>query len=183
MSIFSIYCFILIVYWVLLSTTRSVNVIVLSNLLEVFTCNINERTILRPANSWITASTNNYSHNYTVSQNCPFDYCLPRPSHLHLSYPNSQCQFNRSGLLCGQCQQGLSTVFGSSQCRTNALTEIMMPSCICCHDKTLRDRMRSTRSATCRDCQTGQAYLNDLWRERANLRNICAYWIPPSMQQ
>ena len=82
----------------------------------VFNCNLKDRTILRPANSWITAATNNYSHNYTASQNCPFDYCLPHSSHLHLSYPNSQCQFNRSGLLCGQCQQGLSTVFGSSQC-------------------------------------------------------------------
>ena len=82
----------------------------------VFTCNINDRTIIRPANSWITATTNNYSHNYTVSQKCPFDYCLPQSSHLDLSFPNSQCQFNRSGLSCGQCQQGLSAVFGSSQC-------------------------------------------------------------------
>ena len=82
----------------------------------VFTCDINTRTILRPANSWIAATTNNYSHNYTVSLKCPFDYCLPRSSHLELSTPNSQCQFNRSGLLCGQCQNGLSTVFGSSQC-------------------------------------------------------------------
>ena len=40
------------------------------NVLEfvgVFSCNLNDRTILRPANSWITATTNNYSHNYTVS--------------------------------------------------------------------------------------------------------------------
>jgi len=82
----------------------------------VFSCDINNRTILRPANSWITATTKNYSHNYTVSQKCPFDYCLPHSSHLDLSNPNSQCQFNRSGLLCGQCQQGLSAVFASSQC-------------------------------------------------------------------
>ena len=85
--------------------------------LLTFTCNINDRTILRPDNSWISATTNNnYSHSYTVCQICPFDYCLSHSSHLHLSHPNSQCQFNRSGLLCGQCQQGLSTVFGSSQC-------------------------------------------------------------------
>ena len=82
-----------------------------------FTCNINDRTILRPGNSWISATTNNYSHNYTVCQVCPFDYCLPQSSHLHLSHPDSQCQFNRSGLLCGQCQQGLSALFGSSQCQ------------------------------------------------------------------
>ena len=86
-------------------------------ILFTFTCNINDRTILRPSNSWINATTNNYYiHNYMICQVCPFDYCLPQPSHLHLSHPNSQCQFNRSGLLCGQCQQGLSTVFGSSEC-------------------------------------------------------------------
>ena len=85
-------------------------------ILFTFTCNINDRTILRPSNSWISATTNNYTHNYTICQVCPFDYCLPQSSHLHLSHPNSQCHFNRSGLLCGQCQQGLSTVFGSSEC-------------------------------------------------------------------
>ena len=55
----------------------------------VFTCDINHRTILRPANSWITATTNNYSHNYIISHKCPFDYCLPHTSHLDLSNPNS----------------------------------------------------------------------------------------------
>ena len=36
---------------------------------------------------------------------------------LTLSTPDSQCQFNRSGVLCGQCQHSLSAVFGSSQCK------------------------------------------------------------------
>ena len=85
-------------------------------ILFTFTCNINDQTILRPDNSWISAATNNYSHSYTVCKICPFDYCLPQSSHLRLSHPNSQCQFNRSGLLCGKCQQSLSTVFASSQC-------------------------------------------------------------------
>ena len=80
-------------------------------------CNIDDQTIPRPANSWISAHTVNNSHSYDVSLHCPFDYCLPDSSHLNLSTPDSQCQFNRSGLLCGQCQQGLSAVFGSSQCK------------------------------------------------------------------
>ena len=88
----------------------------LFGILFTFTCNINDRTILRSGSSWISGTTSNYSHSYIVCQTCPFDYCLPWSSHLHLSYPNSQCQFNRSGLLCGQCQQGLSAVFGSSEC-------------------------------------------------------------------
>ena len=80
-------------------------------------CNINDQTILRPADSWISATTHNNSYAYNISLHCPFHYCLPHSSHLNFSTPNSQCQFNRSGLLCGHCQQGLSTVFGSSYCQ------------------------------------------------------------------
>ena len=85
--------------------------------LSITSCNINDRTILRPANSWISAVTVNNSHSYTVSSQCPFDYCLPHSSHLNLSNPDSQCQFERSGIVCGECQHGLSTVFGSSHCK------------------------------------------------------------------
>ena len=87
------------------------------SILQISFCNITQQTVLRPAKSWITAYANNGSYNYHVSPHCPFDYCLPYSSHLNLSTPNSQCQFNRSGLLCGQCQHGLSTVFGSSKCQ------------------------------------------------------------------
>ena len=85
--------------------------------LFITSCNINDRTILRPANSWISAVTANNSHSYTVSSQCPFDYCLPHSTHLNLSNPDTQCQFERSGIVCGECQQGLSTVFGSSHCK------------------------------------------------------------------
>ena len=84
---------------------------------SIISCNINDRTILRPANSWISAVTVNNSHTYNVSSQCPFDYCLPYSSHLNLSNPDSQCQFKRAGVVCAECQQGLSTVFGSSHCK------------------------------------------------------------------
>ena len=84
----------------------------------VTSCNVNDQTISRPANSWISATTtHNNSYTYQISLHCPFHYCLPHSSHLNFSTPNSQCQFNRSGLLCGQCQQGLSSVFGSVYCQ------------------------------------------------------------------
>ena len=85
--------------------------------LSITLCNINDGTILRPANSWIFAKTMNNSHLYDTSSQCPYDYCLPHPSNLNLSDPDSQCQFKRSGVLCGECKQGLSNVFGSSQCK------------------------------------------------------------------
>ena len=83
------------------------DIILSSHIPSLTQCNIDDQTIPRPANSWISAHTVNNSHSYHVSLHCPFDYCLPHSSHLNLSTPDSQCQFNRSGLLCGQCQQGL----------------------------------------------------------------------------
>ena len=80
-------------------------------------CNIDDQTILRPTNYWILPIFQNISYRYEVSLHCPFHYCLPYSSHLNFSTPNSQCQFSRSGILCGHCQQGLSTVFGSSNCQ------------------------------------------------------------------
>ena len=79
-------------------------------------CDINNQTVLRPANTWITA-TAQIPYSYHITEYCPFHYCLPHSSYLNVSTPNLQCQFNRSGLLCGHCQQGLSAIFSSSQCQ------------------------------------------------------------------
>jgi len=81
------------------------------DVISVTTCNLTDGTILRPANSWISADTVNGSHRYHVSSQCPFDYCLPHSSYLNLSTPDMQCQFNRSGVLCGHCQQGESVLY------------------------------------------------------------------------
>ena len=89
-----------------------------SSVISISSCNINDQTILRPPNSWIVGKTNSdHLHSYQVSQQCPLDYCLPYSSYLDLSNPDSQCQFNRAGLLCGNCKKGLSAVFGTSKCQ------------------------------------------------------------------
>ena len=85
----------------------------LMSYLSVAPCDLNDGTIHRPAHTWITGYA---SHSYVVSLHCPFDYCLPHSSRLNLLTPNSQCQFRRTGVICGHCQDGLSTVFGSSHC-------------------------------------------------------------------
>ena len=90
---------------------------ILKLILLIITCDINHQTILRPAGSWLSAVTINDSHQYHISPHCPLHYCLPQSSQFNFSTPNSQCQFNRSGLLCGHCQQGLSTVFGYYHCQ------------------------------------------------------------------
>ena len=85
----------------------------------ITSCDLNDETILRPANSWISAYQMqvDQKYEYKISKSCPYKYCLPHSSHLNLSMSDSQCQFHRTGLLCGKCQQGLSTIFGSSQCK------------------------------------------------------------------
>ena len=78
-------------------------------------CNIDHSAIRRPANTWITVHNQTQKTKYLISD-CPMDYCLPYSSYVNLLYPDLQCQFNRTGVLCSQCQQPLSMVFGSSRC-------------------------------------------------------------------
>ena len=85
--------------------------------LNIGNCYIDESSIQRPTNTWIFAHTEDQSNGteYLFSR-CPMDYCLPFSSHVNLLYPDTQCQFKRSGTLCSQCQHGFSMVFGSSKC-------------------------------------------------------------------
>ena len=78
------------------------------------TCYIDQSAIRRPANTWISYTQSGNSK-YLISD-CPMDYCLPFSSNVNLLHPDTQCQFNRSGILCSQCQPSLSMVFGSSRC-------------------------------------------------------------------
>ena len=83
---------------------------------DIDTCYIDLSAITRPANTWITAHTlTNNTTNYLISD-CPMDYCLPYSTNVNLLYPDLQCQFNRTGILCSQCQNSLSMVFASSRC-------------------------------------------------------------------
>ena len=100
-----------------------------SDIISVTSCNLDDATILRPANSWIFATKYDDTQYYKVSSHCPFDYCVPYASYVNLSSPDTQCQFKRSGTLCGHCKIGFSTVFGSSKCKqySNIYLLIVIP--------------------------------------------------------
>ena len=69
--------------------------------------------------SWFSYFNNSGITGYLVYPNCPFDYCLSTSPPVDLNQPNgadAQCAFNRSSLLCGSCQPGLSLSLGSSHC-------------------------------------------------------------------
>ena len=81
---------------------------------DIDTCYIDQSAIRRPANTWISY-TQSSTNKYLISD-CPMDYCLSFSSNVNLLHPDTQCQFNRTGILCSQCQHDLSMVFGSSRC-------------------------------------------------------------------
>ena len=69
--------------------------------------------------AWISYINDTDLTGYLVYPNCPFDYCLSISLSVDLSEQNgadAQCAFDRSSLLCGSCQPGLSLSLGSSHC-------------------------------------------------------------------
>ena len=94
------------------------------------TCDINTQIITRDSNMWIGYENN--SDCLIVYQNCPFDYCNDNTIHFKVTSPNSQCLYNRSGILCGQCAEGLSLMLGSNQCGqcTNDYLALIIPSAV-----------------------------------------------------
>ena len=91
------------------------------------TCNITNKTILRPrgAEFWVGYNKYNDKHptGLIISPQCPFDYCRSDQSFIQAQVyyggisgisEDAQCNDNRVGTLCGRCYGSL--VLGSSRC-------------------------------------------------------------------
>jgi hypothetical protein len=72
--------------------------------------------IHRPSPYWIGLPQDNTS-SILIHTQCPHDYCQPDDLNITAENPDEQCQFERSGILCGECREGLSMVLGSSECK------------------------------------------------------------------
>ena len=98
---------------------------------QITSCSGENETILVEPNIWIGLS--NYSNKTRfVIQDCPFDFCVEKPVNISLSSPDGadeQCAYNRTGSLCGMCQEDLSLVFGSSRCQecSNNYISLLIP--------------------------------------------------------
>ena len=81
-------------------------------------CNINDQTIGRSGLVWVgmTEGGNGTHGTLTVSKHCQLNYCNRKDINVILTMPDSQCNYNHSGILCGACQHGLSLVLGSERC-------------------------------------------------------------------
>ena len=98
-------------------------------------CHLQNQTVIRTNQMWINATfihTDSEIGNpgVVVHQHCPFDYCKNLDQqYLDLQYPDDQCDFGRSGVLCGECPQNYSHVFGTSKCKqcSNVWTLLVVP--------------------------------------------------------
>ena len=82
-------------------------------------CFYEDGTIQLQEDIWIGV-VNATNRTYYVDSSCPFDYCTQRPVNVSLNHPDEidkQCAFNRSGVLCGECDYGLSLVLATSKCK------------------------------------------------------------------
>ena len=86
-------------------------------------CDISSESLTKDYQSvtWISYDNASSSSGYLVYINCPYDYCKSSQLSVtinlnELSGADAQCAFNRSSLLCGSCQTGLSLSLGSSLC-------------------------------------------------------------------
>ena len=77
-------------------------------------CNINSRKIDRDGQFWV--GVDNGFEGTILHPHCPFDYCKSHPVSFALNETDLECSYDRTGLLCGGCQPGLSNVLGSSRC-------------------------------------------------------------------
>ena len=74
--------------------------------------------IHRPSPVWMKAVSipSTAGIEIIIHKQCPFDYCKSSDLELNLKESDKQCDFNRSGTLCGGCQSHFSQVLGSSRC-------------------------------------------------------------------
>ena len=89
-------------------------------------CNISSKTVLRWNNFWMGF---NDQRGLILHPNCPFDYCISKPMNISVIDSDAQCQYNRTGKLCGGCRNNDSLLLGTSRCQpcTNLYLTLVIP--------------------------------------------------------
>ena len=100
---------------------------------DVF-CDMDNYYITKTKQLWLSVPDKHTveNHKVIIHDFCPYDYCKQLADEklsFHLESPDDQCAFNRSGILCGACQENLSQVFGTSKCKecSSILIVILFP--------------------------------------------------------
>ena len=96
-------------------------------------CTFNDNaTISRQAGSefWVQGWYENGTYQGLIHyKTCPKDYCKAEEVIISLENPDTQCDLNRSGLLCGECATNHSLMLGSSRCHVcpNTYLALLLP--------------------------------------------------------
>ena len=90
-------------------------------------CIINNQSFLRPTSSWIGFIDESPSNMTGVMfhPNCPIGYCSNEVS-ITSNTSDSQCQPHRTGLLCGECEEGYSLTLGDGKCAKCSNTYLLL---------------------------------------------------------
>ena len=80
-------------------------------------CNTTSYSIVRPENSWLGAIAHENASDAVFVSSCPINYCNSIEN-VDLTVDSQVCAEGRVGILCGRCNNSLSVVFGSSECRS-----------------------------------------------------------------
>ena len=94
---------------------------------EIITeCYEQNKTLVREGTFWITylnttSIDKSSGYSYLVYPYCPLDYCHPPTTKVYIDLnkqngADEQCNYNRSGILCGRCSSGYSLSLGTSHC-------------------------------------------------------------------
>ena len=89
---------------------------------HITNCDIATSSLVRVNTSaWIDYIDYTNPPGYIIHPHCPFDYCKPLTENISMNLNDSdgadeQCAYNRTGILCGGCQEHLSLSLGSSRC-------------------------------------------------------------------
>ena len=82
---------------------------------HVTNCSIDTLLLYKKPSTWL-APSDNFSTTFLSHNYCPFGYCKSDHLKFSLEDPDSQCNHNRSGVLCGDCKPGYSLVLGKMEC-------------------------------------------------------------------
>ena len=91
-------------------------------------CDI-ETGIVRPNGSEFWVGYDNDSDGLILHPQCPFDYCTEVEQVVNVDDSDTQCNYNRTGKLCGGCGGNTSLVLGSSRCMqcSNSYLALIIP--------------------------------------------------------
>ena len=79
--------------------------------------------LFRKEFTWVGVTTD--SPSTVIFGLCPFDYCIMNETAVSSTMLDEQCNFNRSGILCGGCRGNLSRVFDTSVCKDCSGTQVI----------------------------------------------------------